>query len=300
MPPIEILLQWMMLVMATVGQLRDLPPRPLPASFSLRFFGNGVNDIDRVKIRIDDPTLAADPGPPVDVGAEDFTIELWLRGLVADNQAGAIGCGANYNWIFGNIVLDRDRYNQGRAFGISLGEGRVVFGVQNALGEARTICGSQDVLDGAWHHVAVQRRRSDGRLWLFVDGQLEEESDGPNGDISYPDDGIPGPHCGGPCDQSDPFIVLGAEKHDAGPSYPSFNGWLDELRLSSSLRYTAPFVRPGAPFAPDITTVGLYHFDEGTGNAVGDSSGATGGPSDGVRRFGGTPQGPLWSLQTPF
>ncbi|MCA9670843.1 MAG: hypothetical protein KC503_34840, partial [Myxococcales bacterium] len=47
-------------------------------------------------------------------------------------------------------------------------------------------------------------------------------------------------------------------------------------------------------------TAALYHFDEGQGDVIGDSSGAAGGPSDGVRRFGGTPAGPLWSSETPF
>ena len=105
---------------------------------SLRFFGNGEGDIDRVKIRIDDPSNNF-PGPPADVGAGDFTIEFWLRSEPNANTAGAVSCGANYNWIYGNIVFDRDRYNQARAFGISLAGGRVTFGTRTSAD--RTICG---------------------------------------------------------------------------------------------------------------------------------------------------------------
>jgi hypothetical protein len=47
--------------------------------YSLRFYGNGTGDIDRVKIRIDDPTNNL-PGPPADIGATDFTIEFWVKG----------------------------------------------------------------------------------------------------------------------------------------------------------------------------------------------------------------------------
>ncbi|NOT29794.1 MAG: hypothetical protein HOP15_05010, partial [Planctomycetes bacterium] len=165
------------------------------------------------------------------------------------------------------------------------------------------LVGGTSVLDGAWHHVALQRRRSDGRMQIFVDGALDAEASGalgPDGDVSYPDDGVPGNFCGGPCTNSDPYLVLGAEKHDAGPSYPSFSGWLDELRLSNSLRYSTSFAVPSAPFAPDGATAALYHFDEGVGNVVQDSSGASGGPSHGERRFGGSPAGPLWSPQSPF
>jgi hypothetical protein len=264
---------------------------------SLRYYGNGVNDIDRVKIRIDNPA-DNNPGPPADVGATDFTIEFWLR-ATNDNTAGAISCGSNYDWINGNVVIDRDRFSKPRAFGISLGAGRPVFGV-NVDNFSRTICAGSDLRDGAWHHVAVQRRVSDGFLWLYVDGVLEASGDGPDGDISYPDDGNPEEFCSLPsCAFSDPFLVIGAEKHDAGPQYPSFSGWVDELRLSTVLRYSgASFAVPVQPFVADGQTAALYHFDEGTGDFIGDS--AFNGASPGVRRFGGSPAGPVWSADTPF
>src|SRR5262245_12183374 len=63
--------------------LLALWPTLLPAT-SLRFFGNGVNDIDRVKVRIDDPANS-NPGSPADIGATDFTLEFWLKGASADN-----------------------------------------------------------------------------------------------------------------------------------------------------------------------------------------------------------------------
>jgi hypothetical protein len=263
---------------------------------SLRFRGSGVGDIDRVKIRVDDPSNTR-PGPPADVGAEDFTIEWWLRATSAANGAGAVRCGDNIDWIRGNIVIDRDRFSQDRKFGVSIAGGRVVFGVSGDRTGDRTLCGTRSVLDDRWHHVAVQRRRSDGFLWLFVDGQLEAQGDGPDGDVSYPDNGVPGNHCGGPCTNSDPFLVIAAEKHDAGREYPSFNGWIDELRLSRVLRYRAAFPVPIAPFAVDAETAALYHFDEGSGDDVVDSAANA---SPGVRRYGGTPPGPDWSMETPF
>ena len=133
------------------------------------------------------------------MGATDFTIELWMRGRASDNPAPAVACGSNVNWIFGHILLDRDRYNQDRKFGLSIAGGRPVFGVSGDGTGDRTVCGTTGLLDDRWHHVAVQRRRADGRLWLFVDGVLEAEADGPDGDVSYPDDGVPGSYCGGPC-----------------------------------------------------------------------------------------------------
>jgi hypothetical protein len=261
---------------------------------ALRTFANGSNDIDRVKIRIDDPGNNL-PGPPADVGATDFTIEWWVRGTLAENRQTGQTCGG-INWIYGNIVIDRDRYNQDRKFGVSFGAGRVAWGVSGAGTGDFTLCGTSNVLDGAWHHIAVQRRRGDGFLSIWVDGRLDAAGDGPDGDVSYPDDGVPGNYCGGPCTGSDPFLVVGAEKHDAGPLYPGFAGFVDELRLSTVLRYSAPFTRPTAPFTPDANTAALYHFDDGAGVLVRDARGL----SPGERRFGGSPAGPLYATDTPF
>lgn len=273
-------------------------------TWSIRFYGHGVSapDLDRIKIPVDS-VGNADPGPPADVGASDFTIELWLRGNLADNSSPAVTCGNNVNWINGNIVLDRDRYNQDRKLGLSIAGGKVVFGVSGDGTGDRTLCGSGSVLDGGWHHVAVQRRRSDGMLWLCVDGSLQGQVDGPDGDVSYPDDGIPCATCcdGGNCNQSDPFLVVGAEKHDAGASYPSFRGWVDELRLSTSLRYSSSFT-PSGPFAVDGSTAALYHFDEGpTGACSGGIIDANGDGSPGTCHYGGSaPTGPEYSIDTPF
>jgi len=286
-----------LLLIAIVGVLvaSTVAPAAAESDSSIRLFGNGVDDIDRVKIRIDEPGAAG--GPPADIGATDITIEFWVKGTIQENQSGQISCSGN-NWINGNIVVDRDRFNQQQAYGVSFGAGYLAFGIDGE--SSATACSSSVVLDGEWHHIALQRRISDGWMWIYVDGFQEAEIHGPHGDISYPDDGVPGNFCGGPCDNSDPFIVIGAEKHDAGSAYPSFSGWFDELRLSTTLRYSADFIPQSSPFATDAMTAALYHFDEGSGTVAGDSSGAPGGPSNGELKVGGNPVGPLWSSDTPF
>ncbi len=286
------------LVLAVCLLLAALASDAEAAGFSLRFFGNAEDGVDRVKIRIDDPGNA-NPGPPADIGATDFTLEFWMKASVRENTAPALECGGNVNWLLGNIVIDRNRFNQDRKFGVSIAGGRVVFGVSGDGSGDRTICGFSDVLDEHWHHVAVERRRADGWMWLYVDGTLEAEADGPDGDISYPDDGVPADACGAPCVESDPFLVLGAAKHGAAGQFRSYSGWLDEIRLSRTLRYTSQFTRPTAPFVPDADTAALYHLDEGIGDVITDSSQAPGGPSHGARDFGGAPAGPAWSTDTP-
>lgn len=172
------------LLMGTLGVgLRNASAQASPG-YSLRFYGHGVDDIDRVKI----PVQRAAGSLPTDIGAADFTIEFWLRGNLSDNRGAAIACGENEDWIYGSVVFDRDRFAEGRKFGISLDSGgRVVFGLTNQERAAQTICGATNVLDGSWHHVAVQRRANDGQLGLFVDGRLDVTMIGPLGDLSYPD-----------------------------------------------------------------------------------------------------------------
>ncbi len=278
-------------------------------NYALRFYGNGVNalDQDRVVIQVDSPHR------PADVGATDFTIEFWMK-AGAQSRPGAtnVGCNVNENnWINGNIIYDKDRFNFGRKYGLSLTEnGRLAFGVVNNASEATTICGTSNLTDNNWHHVVVQRRSSDGQMSIYIDGVLERQQDGPDGDVSYPDGAAssvqsspycqgPGGTWGGTCIR-DPYIVLGAEKHDAGAEYPSYNGLMDELRISNTLRYASNFTPPTAPFTPDANTMALYSFDEGTGTTLTDRSGATGGPSNGTLNVGGSPSGPAWVQDSPF
>lgn len=96
------------------------------------------------------------------------------------------------------------------------------------------------------------------------------------------------------------YIVLGAEKHDAGVAYPSYNGFMDELRISNIIRYTSNFTPATNAYSPDANTMALYHFNEGTGTVINDVSGASGGPSNGFINIGGSTTGPIWSADSPF
>jgi len=250
--------------------------------YALQFYGNGVNDIDRVKVRID-------PHTPADVGG-DFTIEFWLKTTATGGTCapGASGDG----WITGRTIIDRDVYGGGDHgdYGIALASGRICFGVAQGS-SGRTIYGSTNVANGQWRHIAVTRNASSGQMQIFVDGQPDASGTGPTGDISYRN----GRSTSYP--NSDPYLVFGAEKHDIGSAYPSYSGLLDDIRISNVVRYTGAFTRPAAPHVVDGSTVALYRFDEGSGTTISDAAGG-GGP--GVLRFGGSPAGPVYVTDTPF
>lgn len=257
---------------------------PALASGSLRFFGNASTTADRVEIPLDAPPR------PIDVGGS-FTLELYLRALPGSNPVATACTNANDAWIFGNILLDRDVFGPGDAgdFGVALMDGRIAFGVSRGANGA-TACGSTDLRDGLWHHVALVRDGDSGALGIFVDGKPDGQLIGVTGDVSYRD----GRETIWPFD---PYLVLGNEKH-FGPE--GYSGWIDELRISRIVRYSGAFAVPSAPFVSDADTVGLYGFDEGSGTLLTDRSNASGGPSDGVLVVGGSPTGPQWSADTPF
>lgn len=131
---------------------------------------------------------------------------------------------------------------------------------------------------------------------IFVDGQRDAEGFGPAGDIRYRE----GRSSSYP---NDPYLVIGAEKHDFDrTTYPSYSGWIDEVRISRIVRYEGSFTPPIAPFIHDENTVALYPFDEGPeGPCTGQVIDAT-GANPGMCRYGSVdrPAGPVYSTDTPF
>ena len=258
---------------------------------SLRFYGTGSGQIDRVRIPL--TQASGTQSRPVNVGAGDFTIEVWLKAAYADNTSYTPFSDARNS----NIFLDRDIWNDSRGWvaGVRRVSGtlRACFGVAGG-GSWTTITGSADVGDDAWHHIAIVRRQSTGVVELYVDGTLDASGTYTTGDLSYPLSYTP---TGG---TNNEYLVIGAEKHDAGSEYPSFNGTISELRISDTRRYTTTFTRPSAPFAPDANAVGLYHSDSAPGAILRDAATVSGAPTNGELLIGGANNAPVWSPLSPF
>jgi glucose/arabinose dehydrogenase/PKD repeat protein len=273
--------------LAVASCLVSAAPLAAQASeFALRFHGTGAAQQDRARLAIDDDAPGPDASSPCDVGAGSFTLEFWLRGALADNSTANAGGDvetSDFNWILGNTVVDRDIFGgSGRDFGVSIAGGFVRFGTgpgdSGSNGE-NTIEGDRNVLDGAWHHVACVRDAASGRKSIYVDGALDFQSSlgVSTADLSYPDDGVPTQ-----ATPWGPYLVLGAEKHDAGASYPSFDGYFDELRVWSTARSAAEIL---ATFERVIAAnsaglVGYFRFEEGAGVVLADTSAAQAPPAE--------------------
>jgi hypothetical protein len=280
---------------------------PLVHAASMRFFGtsnypSSADAGDRVRVYIGGPNT-----PSANIGATDTTIEFWMKGRATDNSVGAPNCqssgpfAGSDGWIPGHIIIDQDlagESNQGIAsadWGISVGANTIAYGVRGRTEAGIAICSNVGVLNGLWRHVAIQRRVSDGRMWIFVDGALTATGVGATGDKSYP------PLLITNLGNSDPYTVFGAEKL-ANFTWPNYAGLMTEVRFSTVLRYgTATtlgpvFTRPTARFTPDAQTAMLWHFSEGVGTVVADSA----GNSPGQVRFTPDETMPAWSTDSPF
>ncbi len=108
------------------------------------------------------------------------------------------------------------------------------------------------ITDNVWHHVAVTFQSGVGSgTKIYLDGALKTTTTmtvlNQNSELEIGDNGV-------------------------GNSQ-NFNGLIDEVRVSSSIRYTGDFAPARTPFVTDSATAGLYHLDEGSGQMVRDSSG---------------------------
>ena len=99
------------------------------------------------------------------------------------------------------------------------------------------------------------------------------------GTVTFFLNGIPHPLGGGSSAAGrrdlQPALILGGARSHEKRRIGYFDGQLDEMRLSTVARYDKPFTppRPDARFKPDKHTLALYHFDEGAGDVLHDSSG---------------------------
>lgn len=105
---------------------------------------------------------------------EDFTIELWVRTTDASGSAA--------NWREGKVLADASHTSAKGDFGVTLGAGRVLFGVE----QSETMR-SGFVADGNWHFVAAVRDQRGGKLRLYVNGELCGETGAVSGSLNASD-----------------------------------------------------------------------------------------------------------------
>jgi len=130
--------------------------------------------------------------------------------------------------------------------------------------------GTGFLLPNTWNHFALTYDESTGTARGFLNGRLDYERTGITGTIL-----------------ASATQYIGYNSTNGGYMY----GFLDEYRISNSIRYTSDFTSSTAPFTSDDNTLGLYHLDDGTGQTATDSSsnGLNGGLGSGSGVDGNDP-----------
>ena len=90
---------------------------------------------------------------------DDFTLSVWFK---TTSSAGTLG-----NWYTGIGLIDGEVVGVTNDFGLTMAEGKIMFGVGNP---DTTITSTATYNDNFWHNVIVTRTKSNGTLVMYVDG----------------------------------------------------------------------------------------------------------------------------------
>jgi hypothetical protein len=167
-----------------------------------------------------------------------LTVECWVRGERLAGGASLVS-----------------RYQDGRGWGLNWSRSRGVLpaglvGTDRGLARA----GMETPPEwGEWRHLALTYDGS--RAVLYVDGREAGRSERA-GEILHGD--LP--------------LLIGAEPSERGDPVSLFRGQIDEVRVSSVVRYDGAFT-PREVFETDEHTLLLMHFDTGYHGAFPDDSG---------------------------
>jgi len=157
----------------------------------------------------------------------DFTIEMFIRvdvPTIQDNVLFAINTDAS------NYMQFRLSNANGLAFESNISGTSTIVTAPNVLIEA------QQFAKRRWAHVAVSRKLDDEKLYLFYNGNVISNA-------------------------SNVYAVSNHTFTSNIEIGTNFQGYIDEVRVSDTARYTANFTTPTKRFRPDQDTVTLIHFD---------------------------------------
>ncbi len=200
-----------------------------------------------------------------------YTVEFWVKRTGDQGYYETILADTNRDYTQGmlSVFIDGDDVD----CGVSPSEQFAFYFHSNFS----TQCSGVQAGINQWHHIAVTRN-SQGRSRIYVDGVVKNTlSNSPN-----------------PVDSSGTLTLGRAGDHP----YEYFQGLIDELRISNTEIYTNDFTPPTSPLTASASTVLLYHFDEGTGLQVIDSSTNARNGSFGDSQIGSSSY-PSWSPDNP-
>lgn len=208
-------------------------------------------------------------------GADDFTIELWMKS--ADDAAYIIHKGSH--------ARNADTGATGNWVGLELKNAVLYFAIDDDVTKSQAYSKEADKwFDNQWHHVVMVRDTYQGKLFLYVDGQLAAEGADSTGAVN--------------CDAEDLVIANANVNFDN-----NFTGALDEIYIYKGAMSAE---KVAERFATTGTELACYPFDEvgqTTPNTVyGEATAVDGLPTatDGVKAGAALFEGGAWYQQEAY
>lgn len=127
---------------------------------SLTSLGNAVN-FDGTNDRINVPHSNS-----LDAGTGNATWELWIK-----TSGGVLGTHQSLMEIYGNPAGSPSSH----IMEIEANTGRLRFGIRNTASVEQNIYSTTNVANNNWHHIALVRDVTGGRLKTYIDGNLEAD-----------------------------------------------------------------------------------------------------------------------------
>jgi len=197
----------------------------------------GAVCVEEYALEFDSETSHVDLGEYKISNEMAFTVEMWVKPLELTDKL---------QWLL--------RIDPGYA--LKIGVAGTVSWVRGSINGGYPYVVSQEnvVTPGQWVHIAVVN--ASDKAWLFIDGRLRGHAENLSA-VSVDDNW-------------NANFQLG--RIEVNTEHPSYKGVIDELRISDTARYLEDF-EPAFRHEVDENTIGLYHFDEGSGDVATDSSG---------------------------
>jgi hypothetical protein len=219
---------------------------------------NGITDDCCMGLDFDGQSdfASIDHSDELNLASGSFTVEAWayLDGYSA----------LNVSPIISKMSLDTEISHGWSIWAAGYGTeagylpGTLVASIRLPDGQSHAVMDTNTVApEESWFHVAATYDAISGNLALWLDGAFVASTpSSPPPSTSHVD------------------LLLGLYRplQDCGGSCRYWDGQIDEVRLSSEVRYKTGFF-PIPHFAADATTIALWHFNEGDGESVFDGSG---------------------------
>jgi len=208
---------------------------PSAASGALRYAGSkaglvfdGVNDYGQVG---DSTSLSV---------TKSVTVEAWVKTYATGTEQTILG-----KWDETSGTEDRSYriwITSGNRFAFSVSSGGTAGTISTITGTTTTVASN------TWYHVAGVYDSYNQTLDLYVNGASDatQTSGAP---ASVDDNGS--------------SLYLGGKENSSGSVDTYFQGILDEIRISTGVRYPTAFTAPSRPLTADSFTCLLLHADEG-------------------------------------